>query len=107
MSPNDVKRIVRAELDKGTGFENWHGITPENIEAFLVDPYQARVDPDDLETTPRPMWVVLHERQKPRDGYVVVFDPLTESWGVAEFTGDPELTMVIGADSFSAALEGM
>ena len=107
MSPDDVKQAVTAEIQADIAFRNFHGITPQNLQSFLVEPYEVVVDPDDLETNPRPMWVVLHERRQPREGYVVVFDPLHSSWGIAEFTNDSKLTLVVSAPSFAKALEGM
>ena len=107
MGPKDVKQAVAEEIQDGIAFRNFHGITPKNLQSFLVEPYEVIVDPDDLETSPRSMWVVLHERQQRHEGYVMVFDPQESSWGIAEFTSDSVLTLVISAPSFSEALEGM
>ena len=103
----DCDDAVSAQLSAELAFDNSHGITPENVRSFLVEPYAVMVDPDDLETPAREMWVVLHERRDPREGYVVVLDPRESSWGVAEFTGKPYLTLLISANSLAEALTGM
>ena len=107
MEPKDIKQVVAAELQAGIIFNNFHGISPHNLQSFLVEPYEVMVDPDDLEQNQRPMWVVLHERQQPREGYVVVFDPKHSSWGIAEFTSEAALTLVISAATLAKALDGM
>jgi len=101
-----VRAIVDQHLDTLGEFQNWHGITADNIREFLVVPRLQVVDPDDLETEPRPMWVVLAERRD-ESGYLIVFDPSDSTWGVAERDGDGGLVMVIGSDSLQDALEGM
>jgi hypothetical protein len=37
------------------------------------------LDPDDLETEKREMWIVLQERPNPTEGYVVVYAPLVRN----------------------------
>lgn len=102
-----VKNAVAEQIQAGLAFRNLHGITPENVQSFLVEPYLVTVDPDDLESEPRSMWVVLHERPHPRDGYVVVFDPHDACWGVAEFSKGPVLTLVVSAPNLAEALSAM
>ena len=58
-----IKSLVETELARGESFTNYHGITPATIRSFLVEPFTARTDPDDLETQPRDMWVVLQDKQ--------------------------------------------
>ena len=101
-----IKSLVEKELARGESFTNYHGITPANVRSFLVEPFMARTDPDDLETQPRDMWVVLQERRT-LDGYVVVYDPQSKAWGVAEHAGDGDYTLVIAASSLAEALSGM
>ncbi len=102
-----IKTLVQKELERGEAFTNFHGITSENIRSFLIEPFLVRVDPDDLETQPREMWVVLQERNTPTDGYVIVFDPTTKRWGVAEHVDDGNYILVIGAVSMARVLSGM
>ncbi len=62
--PAGIREAVNIEIAKREEFVNFHGITAENIETFLVTPFQVPVDPDDLETPVRPMWVVLQRGQR-------------------------------------------
>jgi hypothetical protein len=107
MDISTIKNLVEGELKRGETFTNFHGITPTNVRSFLVEPFIVRCDPDDLETQPREMWVVLQERPTPTDGYVVAYDPATKAWRVAEHTGDGNYTSVIAAASLAEALDGM
>ena len=88
-------------------FKNFHGITRDNLESFLVEPFSIRVDPDDLESDPRDMWVVLQQGPHPESGYVVIYDPLNQGWGVAEHQDSREYTLVVGAESLAGALDSM
>lgn len=56
-----IKVVLETELSRGEHFVNHHGITTENLSSVLVDPFLVWVDPDDLETQPRAMWVVLQK----------------------------------------------
>ena len=84
MDARDLRAIVDAELVRLGRFRNLHGITPDNIQQFLVEPFPVNVDPDDLETLPRDMWVVLQTAQNPTSGYCVAFDPASSGWSVVE-----------------------
>lgn len=111
MNSRDVKLIVDEELERSDFLWNYHGITRENITSFLVEPYEVIVDPDDLETPPRPMWVVLHEYPGAADpGYLVVYDPNDPDgpdWGIAERYPNGGYVLNIGAGSLTDALNGM
>jgi len=102
-----IKSLVESELRRGESFTNFHGITPATIRSFLVEPFTVRTDPDDLETQPRDMWVVLQERRTSTDGYVIVYDPATKTWGVAEHAGGGNYTLVVSGFSLAGALRGM
>jgi hypothetical protein len=106
MDISTIKKLGEIELARGESFANFHGITPATIRSFLVEPFTARTAPDDLETHPRDMWVVLQERRTP-DGYVVVFDPTRKAWGVAEHAADGGYTLVVFTSSLAGALSGM
>lgn len=69
MDISGIKHLVETELARGEPFTNFHGITPATVRSFLVEPFTARICPDDLETQPRDMWVVLQERRA-QEGYV-------------------------------------
>ncbi len=107
MDADTVREIVRKEVSKNLPFENFHGITRENLGSFVVEPFAAQVDPDDLETKPREMWIIAQERPGSEEGYVVVYDPLEGGWGVAECERDRRYILVIGAESLAEALDGM
>lgn len=107
MDSSKVKRLLEEELARDEPFHNSHGITPENVRSFLVEPFAVRTDPDDLETQPRAMWIVLQERSKPTDGYVVVYDPLSKRWKVAEHVNGNDYIAVITGPSLARALVGM
>jgi hypothetical protein len=110
MNAAAVATLVEEQLAQGEPFTNYHGITSHNLRSFLVAPYQIPVDPDDLETEPRNMWVVLEEPGEGRDRMVVVYDPDGACWGVAERAGDGEsagYTLVLAAKSLAGALDGM
>jgi hypothetical protein len=107
MDSSDIKNLVESELKRGESFTSFHGITPATIRSFLVEPFTARTDPDDLEAQPRDMWVVLQERRTPSTGYVVVYDPATGAWGIAEHAGDDRFTLIVSAPSLAGALSGM
>jgi hypothetical protein len=104
--PAVIQQVVRDEIAKGQAFSNFHGITADNLEAFLVPPFEIMVDPDDLETQIRPMWVVLQVSASPKDGQVIVYDP-DGHWGVAEHVRDGDYVLVTAAPSLAEALDGM
>src|SRR5437899_7165223 len=104
---SEVKKLLEEELARDEPFNNWHGITPENIRSCLVEPFPVRTDPDDHETQPRPMWVVFQEHRDPIDGYVVVYDPLSTKWIVAEHVKGDHYVAVIAGASLAQAPDGM
>lgn len=108
MDARAIKRKLDEELDAGSPFDNWHGITRANIKSFIVEPYEVPVDPDDLASPPRKMWVVLHENPTiPAAGYVVVFDPHEATWGVAERCSSIDFVLIVSAATMALALESM
>jgi hypothetical protein len=96
-------------LRKREEYANLHGITVDNVECFLVPPFQVPVDPDDLETEVGPMWVVLQEADDPTAAYVVVYDPagVRCRWDVAQYVRDGDFVLVTGVMSLSEALSSM
>ena len=107
MDSSTLKKLVEDELARANSFINFHGITQENVRFFLVEPFAVRTDPDDLETEPRDMWVVLQEHYKPTKGYVVVYDHFSEAWGIAEHVPGGDYILVASAPSLAEALSGM
>jgi hypothetical protein len=103
-----IREAVSVELARRDGFSNFHGITPDNLDSFLVAPFQVIVEPDDLETAAHPMWVVLQLSANPTDGYVVVYDPTApHHWGVAEHVRGEEYVLVASGASLADALNTM
>ena len=107
MDSSTVKRPVERELQRQQQYVNYHGISLADIRSFLVDPFPVRTDTDDMETRPLDTWVVLQERGTPTEGYVIFFDPLENSWGVAEHAGNDLYTLVVSASSLNEARDGM
>lgn len=107
MNTRDIKQMVQQELARNEPFDSSHGITRQNLHEFLVEPFSVRIDPDDTKSPPREMWVVLQEGRTPADGYVVIYDPTTRSWGYAEQVSGRDYTLVCRADSLATALSSM
>ena len=103
----DIKQIVQQELARNEPFANSHGITPQNLQEFLVEPLCVRIDPDDTKSPLKEMWVVLQEGRTPADGYVIVYDPTAQSWGFAEVMAGNNYSLVCHADSLATALSSM
>lgn len=103
MNEAEIEFKTKQEIDDLGKFENFHGITKENIRAFLVKPYLVQVDPDDLETEIRDMWVVL----SPPSEMLVAFDPQQKIWAVIEPSSDENYIQVVFGASLSEALDGM
>ena len=107
MTRSEVETSIAREIERRDPFENYHGITLENLRSFLVEPFEATVDPDDLETEPRPMWLFLQLTQDPTQGYCVAYDPACSSWSVVEHVRDGTYIQVVAGDSLAKALSGM
>jgi hypothetical protein len=108
MDSASVKEIVANELSRGDGFDNWHGITAANISEFLVEPFPVIIiEPDDPETAPCEMWVVLQETPNPTRGYVIVFDPNTRSWAVADHVANGKYEVDAWGNTLAEALTDM
>lgn len=107
MTVRDIKRVVQQELQLNERFDSSHGITRQNLHEFLVEPFAVQIDPDDTKSPPREMWVVLQQCRRPEDGYVVIYDPTTQSWGFAERVAGRDYTLVCRADSLATALSSM
>jgi hypothetical protein len=107
MNARDIKQVVQQELARNEPFDSSHGITRQNLHEHLVEPFSVRIDPDDAKSPPRAMWVVMQEGRTPADGYVVVYDPATQSWGFAEQVRGSDYTLVCRADSLATALSSM
>lgn len=107
MTPQAVKRIVAEEIEKHEPFENFHGITNENVYSFLVEPCEVTVDPDDGESKARSMWVIIDHDAGTKSRQVVVFDSQESYWGIAEHVSGSNFILIIAASSLAEALNGM
>ncbi len=109
MDATTIQNLVEQQLAADASFRNMHGITISNVRSRLVEPFETIVDPDDLESSPRPMWVVLQEHHSPYDGYVVVYDPEARTWGVADLSksSSGQGTLTVSASTLFGALDGM
>ncbi len=94
-----MNELVARQLKSFGSFDNYLGITLENVHSFL--------DAHDAETSSRLMWVVLRTHKQPEYGYFVVYDPDDESRGVAEATSSSTYLLIISAPTFDDALSGM
>lgn len=103
MTEQEIKNLVGESLSELDEFNNFHGITKENINSFVVPPYQVIVDPDDLETEKRNMWVVLN----PPGNYLIAYDIFHKGWSVIESGSSNEYVQVVVGSSLAEALDGM
>ncbi len=107
-SASDIKALVVAATDAARGFRNLHGVTPANLRSFVVDePFKVTVDPDDLESAPRSMWVVLRFGSDLQDARFVVYDSASRGWAVAEQTPEGRSVAKVWGDSLSDVLDSM
>jgi hypothetical protein len=107
LTRREITDIVARQPESLGSFTNYHGTTPENVHSFLVETYEAVVDPDDAKTSPKLVRVVLRTHKRPTSGYVVVDDPDEESRGVAEATSSSTNLLVISEPTLADALSGM
>ena len=103
MQSEAIKSIFLEQVYRSESFDNYHGITTDKVMKFTVEPFPVTVEPDDLETEEREMWVVLD----PPGGYLVAFDPLYEVWAVIEQTEKTKFIQVISGEALAEALHGM
>jgi hypothetical protein len=73
MDRAEIEAILEVELASLGPFQNLHGIRLSNVRTFSVPPSAVLVDPDDLETQARSMWVVLKERSASEGGYQIPY----------------------------------
>jgi len=82
-----IEDIIATELAKCLGLSNsWHGLTAENLADHLVLPPRSMRfrNAEGMGVGYRWLWVVIDERPGPRQGgYIVVYDPRCDSFGLA------------------------
>ncbi len=103
MNVAKIKQLVQEQLANIGSFDNFHGLTKENLSSFLVDPYAVYVEPDDLETTKREMWVVLSVTSE----LFVAYDPLQNHWSIIEPYKNNGFVQVVSGETMVEVLNGM
>lgn len=103
MLKTEVHSVVLAQVGGQWNRSNLHGV---NLKACLVEPELIEFTTVAGESTTK-AWIVLREHPDKPDGYAVVFDELTRSFGLAQFASGfaPCLFGIYG--DFFAALEAM
>lgn len=103
MNRKSIESLIRARVRNIGDFNNDHGLTKSSLPFFMVDPYPVWVEPDDLETAPREMWVAL---DTPGD-YLVACDPLLNGWSLIEPWKGDRFVQVISGERLEGVLDGM
>ena len=103
ISASTVTKLLEEELDKAEPFENFHGITAENVRSFVVAPRQQLVDPDDGDRAPCKVWVAM---ELPGNA-LLSWDPFDDSWAIVETLPDASCIITVGGDSLAEVLDGM
>lgn len=96
MTPDELSAKIDAELAGSCALNNWHGITAENVEQFLIPPKSTDML-DSFSNERRQFWIVADERPESNaDGYLVVFDEINRSFGLAVKGGADGAATFIG-----------
>ncbi len=85
---NEMREMLRIELSRHQNFDNWHGISKDNIYKHLVEPYEVDVFGESKVDPATKMWVVLKEREEPTAGYLIAYEKVTEEWRLIEILKD-------------------
>ena len=105
MDSSNIRDLIECELRSGKPFSTFHGITPDTIYSFLIEPFAIRTHPYLSEMPQRDMWIVLREHRPPSTvGFVIVYDLVTKAWGIAELTANGEYAVLLSAPSLVAIL---
>lgn len=109
MTKKDLQQNIKEEILLNN-IENWHGISKENINEYLIEP--VLVDFMNASNGQlKKYWIVLDENPiDPINGYQIVYDQQENMFGLATKTGMEikERGLVISLyDSFSETLNGM
>lgn len=103
MNKRTIKQLIHAQVRNIGDFNNDHGLTKSSLPSFMVDPYPVPIEPDDLETATRDMWVALN----PPGDYLVAYDPLVNGWSLLEPWKGNKFIQVISDESLEGVLNGM
>lgn len=106
MTPTEVQAIVAAEIGGDWSQSNIHGV---DLRSCLVQPRQTacrntfpRLDGG----RPLQLWIVLEERPRTRQGYLIVFDERHGRFGLADWKDDTPVLLGFHG-SFLNTLRGM
>ena len=99
LDAREVRAIVERQIAGGLGFDDFHGLTPENLREFLVVPHAVAITSDDEESSPKLMWAVLAQRPETP----LVLQPSDRGWVVAR-RAPLGWIQVAWADSLGGAL---
>jgi hypothetical protein len=79
-----VQQMVEDDFCRCTEFENpWHGIGPDNVLDCFIRPPRSMRFVRMSEVGFVWLWAVFEERPGSPDGYLIVFDPRRELYGLA------------------------
>ena len=71
-----IESVVAKELADCQHFENWHGITPQNLEKHLVLPPRSERFSISGSRALIGLWIIIDELPADtQNGYLITFDP--------------------------------
>ena len=82
MRPDDITKIVNAELAERDSFE-WPETWQDRIEEYIIEPFEGNFfNPISQEF--EDFWVVANlESENPDEGYLIIYDVDTDLFGLA------------------------
>jgi hypothetical protein len=109
MTRTEIRALLAEELGKDEAFDNWHGITRDNLQNHLVEPFLVTASVDEGgHTDTEEMWVVLRERAAEASGYLIAYCPSSREWCLVErLENGVYLCDTAGEASLAAALSSM
>jgi hypothetical protein len=107
-SAKQVSQLVSQELIHCAEFSSWHGITAENLEKHRVSPPCSRRFKESFQDGCLWLWVILDELPQSKDGYLIVYDPRRNLFGLAtKSDGKSDGTFIGYYGNLRETLEGM
>lgn len=89
MNEVQLKNIIDAELKNGQ-FDNWHGVSFDNVNDYLVEPRYVSFK-DVMGSGVRRYWLVFDEDSCDAvEGYQIVYDEINGQFALAIKTSMPE-----------------
>ncbi len=97
-----LKDIQKYEID------NWHGITMDNIEEYLISPRLETYLDSSNNDAPIKYWTVLEEYPKQQSGYTIYFDLDIDQFGLGTYNDRSTQIIALGIyGSFIDTLNAM